>query len=56
MTQRYLEIPGFHLRLQTHILQAHQLLLKQSNFDSQVHEAFRELVLRHQLSLKTFAI
>jgi len=56
MTQRYLEILGFHLQPQTHVPQAHRSLLKQSNLDSQMHKAFGKLVLRHQPSSKTFAI
>ena len=56
MTQRHLEVLGFYLQQKTHISQTRRLLLEQSNFDSQVHEAIGKLISRHQPTSKTATI
>ena len=47
MTQGFLEIFGLHLRSKALIPQTHRLLCQQGNFNGQVHETPRKLIMRH---------
>ena len=52
MTQGFVEILGLHLRSETFFPQTHQLLHQQSNVNSQVYEAPRKFIARHQPTSK----
>ena len=52
MTQEFVEILGLHLRSETFFPQTHRLLCQQSNVNSQVYEAFRKFIARHQPTSK----
>ena len=56
MTQGLLEILGIYLQSQTIVSQTYQLLRQQSYLNSQVHEAFRKLVMRYQSPSKATAL